>query len=73
MLQSGHIWFAHAVNHQGRAAVQWHQIELDGSIVQTGMLSDPKSSYIQTTLAVTKRGDVLVGYQETIAADRQAS
>ncbi|MEC9091906.1 MAG: hypothetical protein VX438_04315 [Planctomycetota bacterium] len=65
VLQGGFIWFSQTVNYDGRAAVQWHQIKTNGSIVQTGMISNPKSSYIQTTLAVNKKLDVLVGFQET--------
>ena len=67
VLQGGYLWFSQAVNCEGRSAVQWHQIKTDGSIVQTGLISDPKSSYIQTTLAVNKNLDVLVGFQETSA------
>lgn len=65
VLQGGFIWFSHTVNHKGRAAVQWHQIKLDGTIVQSGRIAHPESSYIQTTLAVNKALDVLVGFQET--------
>ena len=65
VLQGGFLWFSHTVNCEGRAAVQWHQVRLDGSIRQTGLISDPKSSYIQTTIAVNKNLDVLVGFQET--------
>ncbi|MEM6672422.1 MAG: hypothetical protein AAF726_06230 [Planctomycetota bacterium] len=65
VLQGGFLWFSHTVNCNGRAAVQWHQIELDGTIVQSGRLADPKSSYIQTTIAVNRELDVLVGFQET--------
>ena len=65
VLQNGCLWFSQAVNCNGRSAVQWHQVRLDGSIVQTGLLSHPKSSYIQTTIAVNKNEDVLVGFQET--------
>jgi len=65
VLQNGHLWFSQAINCEGRSAVQWHQIKLDGSIVQTGLISDPTSSYIQTTIAVNKKNDVLVGFQET--------
>ncbi|NWK54649.1 hypothetical protein HW115_03440 [Verrucomicrobiaceae bacterium N1E253] len=64
VIQSGCIWFSHAVNHQGRSAVQWHQLRLDGSIVQSGLISHPKNNYIQTTIAVNKQQDVLVGFQE---------
>jgi len=65
VLQGGFLWFSHTVNCEGRAAVQWHQVRLDGSIKQTGLISDPKSSFIQTTIAVNKNLDVLVGFQET--------
>jgi len=67
VLQGGFIWISQAVNCAGRSAVQWHQIKMDGTIVQTGLLSNPASSYIQTTLAVNKYLDVLVGFQETNA------
>ncbi len=65
VLQGGFLWFSHTVNCRGRAAVQWHQIRLDGSIVQSGLMASETSSYIQTSLAVNKRLDVLVGFQET--------
>lgn len=65
VMQSGYIWFSHAINYNGRAAVQWHQIKMDASIVQTGLIASETSSYIQTTLAVNKKKDVLIGYQET--------
>ena len=45
--------------------MQWHQIELDGRIVQSGLISDSVSSFIQTTIAVNRELDVLVGFQET--------
>lgn len=65
VLQNGCIWFSHNVNIDGRSAVQWHQIKLDGTIVQTGVIKDPVDSFIQTTLGVNSKGDVIVGYQET--------
>ena len=65
VLQGGFIWFSHAVNCDGRSAVQWHQMKTDGFIVQSGRISDPQRSYIQTTIAVNKNLDVLVGFQET--------
>ena len=65
VIQGGFLWFSHTVNCNGRAAVQWHQVNLaDGTFVQSGLLSDKKNSFIQTTLAVNKRLDVLVGFQE---------
>jgi hypothetical protein len=65
ILISGHLWFSHVVNVDGRAAVQWHQVRMDGSFVQSGLLSHPTNSYIQTSIGVNKRGDALVGFQET--------
>ena len=65
VLQSGSLWFSQTINHQGRAAVQWHQVRLDGTIVQTGLIAGEATSFIQTTLAVNARNDVLIGFQET--------
>ncbi len=65
ILQNGHIWFSQAVNCRGRSAVQWHRLKLDGTIVQTGLISDPTNSYIQTSIAVNQLEDVLIGFQET--------
>lgn len=65
VLQGGYIWFSQAVECEGRSAVQWHQLELDGTIVQTGLIKSKTSNYIQTTIAVNKYNDVLVGFQET--------
>lgn len=60
------MWFSHTIECEGRAAVQWHQVNLnDGAFVQSGLISDQQNSYIQTTIAVNKRLDVLVGFQET--------
>ena len=64
VMQSGLIWFSHTINCDGRAAVQWHQMKLDGTILQTGLIQHAKNSYIQTTIAVNKNNDVLVGFQE---------
>ncbi|MGB1928827.1 MAG: hypothetical protein ACPHO8_05940 [Mariniblastus sp.] len=65
VLQSGFVWFSQAVTVDGRSAVQWHQMRLNGSFVQTGLISDAKRSFIQTTIAVNRQLDVLVGFQET--------
>lgn len=66
VVQSGFLWFSQTINRNGRAAIQWHQVDLkSGEFVQSGLISDEKNSYIQTTLAVNKRLDVLVGFQET--------
>ncbi len=63
--QSGCIWFSQAVNCEGRSAVQWHQINASsGKIIQSGLIKSDSTNYIQTTLAVNKKQDVLIGFQE---------
>ena len=63
--QNGSIWFSQAVNCNGRSAVQWHQINAaTGAITQTGLISSDTTNYIQTTIAVNKKNDVLIGFQE---------
>jgi hypothetical protein len=48
--------------------VQWHQINAsNGKIIQTGMIKSDTTNYIQTTIAVNKRNDVLIGFQEVNA------
>ena len=51
------------VDFEGRAAVQWHQFTLEGTEVQSGRISHPTNGYIQTTLAVNKNNDVVIGFQ----------
>jgi hypothetical protein len=65
VLQSGYLWISQAINYQGRSAVQWHQLKTDGTIVQTGLISGENTNYIQTTIAVNRKNDVLIGFQET--------
>ena len=63
--QSGYIWFSQAVNCNGHSAVQWHQIDAkNGKILQTGLIKSDTTNYIQTTIAVNKKNDVLIGFQE---------
>lgn len=64
VFQNGSIWFSQAVNCEGRSAVQWHQIDaISGDIVQTGLIKSDITNYIQTTIAVNKNEDVLIGFQ----------
>jgi|CXWK01.1.fsa_nt_gi hypothetical protein len=67
VLQGGFLWFSQTINDEGRAAVQWHQLTLDGTIVQTGLIRGSTTNYIQTSIAVNKSHDVLIGFQETHA------
>lgn len=65
VLQNGSIWFSQAVSYKGHSAVQWHQVNaISGKILQTGLLSSDTANYIQTTIGVNKKNDVLIGFQE---------
>jgi hypothetical protein len=65
VVQNGCIWFSHTVNVEGRAGVQWHQVKLDGTFVQSGRVAHKVNSFIETTIGVNKNEDVVVGFQET--------
>jgi hypothetical protein len=68
VLQNEFIWFSQAVNCNGRSAVQWHQINAkNGQILQTGLIKSDTTNYIQTTIAVNKKNDVIIGFQEVNA------
>jgi len=68
VLQNGHLWFSQVINKNGHAAVQWHQINANnGLIVQTGLIDKDESNYIQTTIAVNRKEDVVIGFQEVNA------
>jgi hypothetical protein len=64
VIRGGCLWFSQTVNIAGRAGIQWHQVKLDGTFVQSGEIAHATHSYIQTTLAVNKNLDVLIGFQE---------
>ncbi|MEP6713829.1 MAG: hypothetical protein ABJA37_15490 [Ferruginibacter sp.] len=65
VFQNGSIWFSQAVNCNEGSAVQWHQVNAaTGKIIQTGLIKNDTSNYIQTTIAVNKKNDVLIGFQE---------
>ncbi len=65
VFQNGFIWFSQAVNCENRSAVQWHQVNpATAKIIQSGLIRSDTSSYIQTTIAVNKKNDVLIGFQE---------
>lgn len=62
--QSGYLWFAHVINKNERAAVQWHQINLHEQFIQSGIIYSDTSNYIHPTIAVNEYEDVLIGFQE---------
>ena len=64
VFQSNSLWFSQAIKYKGHSAVQWHQISTEGDIIQTGLIADRNTNYIQTTIAVNKKNDVIIGFQE---------
>ena len=63
--QNGSIWFSQAVECEGHSAIQWHQINAsDGTIEQRGLIKSDTTNYIQTTIGVNKKNNVLIGFQE---------
>lgn len=65
VIQNGSLWFSQAVECNGQSAVQWHQIDIKtGRFIQTGLINSDTSNYIQTTIAINKSDDALIGFQE---------
>jgi hypothetical protein len=68
VLQNNSIWFSHIVNNSKQSAIEWFQIDLkSGTILQKGLIANNNTNYIQPTIAVNKRGDMAIGFQETNA------
>ena len=65
VLQSAHLWFSQNIEIDGRSAIRWSQIDLEGNVVHSGTLSDDKNSLIQTSISVNQNLDVMLGFQET--------
>lgn len=65
VLQGGFFYCSRIVGVDKRAALQWYKIAMDGTVVATGRLTSPTSYYMQPTVAVNKRSDMLVGFQES--------
>jgi hypothetical protein len=72
--RNGSLWAAHTVflpsTTATNSAVQWWQIDPDGTVEQFGRVSDPdgKLFYAYPSLAVNASNDVLVGYTRCSAA-----
>jgi hypothetical protein len=68
VIQNNTLWFTHDVKDNDHSAIEWFQLSLeDGSVMQKGLISKEGTNYIHPTIAVNKRGDMAIGFQETNA------
>ena len=68
--RNGKLWAAHhvflpeGVTNVNRTAIQWWNLETNATIIQRGYIQDTNAvkQYTFPSLAVNKKGDVLIGY-----------
>jgi hypothetical protein len=66
VIQNNSLWFSHIVNKDGNSGIEWFQLSAkNGAIIQQGIIAQKGTNYIQPTIAVNKRGDMAIGFQET--------
>ncbi len=57
------IWATHCVNVNGRAAIEWYEINAaTNAILQSGLISDASLGFNYPTLAVNANGVVVIGF-----------
>ena len=77
VFRNGFLWAAHTIflpaDAPTRSAVQWWQVETDGTVAQRGRIDDPsgKFFYAFPSIAVDRDNDVVIGCAR-FAADRFA-
>lgn len=76
--RNGKIWAVHHVflpaGNPSRSAIQWWELEEDGTVLQFGRVDDPTGEYHFTypTIAVNAMEEVLIGYA-SLSANQYAS
>ena len=61
--RDGTLWAAHTVDVDGRAAVEWYQIDpLTGDVLQSGLIADDSLAFSFPSIAVNEFGDVVIGF-----------
>ena len=59
----GSVWAAHGVEFDGRAAIEWYELNAGTKdVVQSGLLSDPELGLSFPSIAVNSAGDVVIGF-----------
>ena len=65
VIQNKSVWISHAVKDGDYAAIEWFELSLkDGAVVQNGFVSAEGTNFIHPSIAVNKRGDMAIGFQE---------
>jgi hypothetical protein len=66
VIQNNTLWYSHVVDVDGFSGIEWMQLSLlNGKVLQQGVLTNKNTNYIQPTIAINKRGDMAIGFQET--------
>lgn len=59
----GSVWAAHGVEFDGRAAIEWYELDAaTKDVVQSGLLSDPELGLSFPSIAVNPDKDVVIGF-----------
>jgi hypothetical protein len=57
------LWGVHGVEVNGRAALEWYEIDaVTDTVIQTGLIDDPSLGLNYASIAVNDFGDVLIGF-----------
>jgi len=57
------LWAVHSVEINGRAAIEWYEIDsVTDAVLQSGTISDPSLAFNYPSIAVNDDGDVVIGF-----------
>ena len=57
------IWAVHSVDVNGRAAIEWYEIDaVTDAVIQSGVIDDPSLGLNYPSIAVNDFGDVVIGF-----------
>ena len=75
VMRNGTTWLAHSADETGDGLVDifWTQLAADGSVLQSGVISDPQRNLIFPSISLNEAGDVLVTTATTSATEYPGS
>ena len=57
------LWAVHSVDVNGRAAIEWYEIDaVTDTVIQSGLIDDPSLGLNYPSIAVNDLGDVVIGF-----------
>jgi len=66
VIQKSALWGVQSVLNNGHDALRWFQIDVKtNKVLQEGLIAKPGFDYIYGSIAVNKRGDVVIGFTGT--------